>query len=168
MRSAPARRPCTGPTDGDDPMSSPEIARARETSRRDARRSRGRLSRLGRWPARKRLALAAIVLVGLAYATMFQNWSDNQSSHYDLIRALDAGRTTIDYGPYPTKDKAKYKGHYYSARAPGLAIYSLPFYEALRAVNAPALARDSQALRGEDEMIDFVGLWGSVLPALLL
>jgi hypothetical protein len=116
----------------------------------------------------RRLALAAVVLVGVASATMLQNWSDNQSSHYDLIRALDAGRTTIDYGPYPTKDKAYYKGHYYSARAPGLAMYSLPFYEFLKGVNAPALARASHALRGEDEMIDFVGLWATVLPALAL
>jgi hypothetical protein len=118
--------------------------------------------------AGRRSSLVAILLVGLAFASMFQNWSDNQSSHYDLIRALDAGRTTIDYGPYPTKDKAYYRGHWYSARAPGLAIYSLPFYELLKGVNAPALARESQALRGEDEMIDFVGLWGSVLPGLLL
>jgi hypothetical protein len=117
---------------------------------------------------KKRLALAAILLVGLSSALMLQNWSDNQSSHYDLIRALDAGRTTIDYGPYSTKDKAFYRGHWYSARAPGLAIYSLPFYEVLKNGGGPALARRSQALRGEDEMIDFVGEWGSVLPALLL
>jgi hypothetical protein len=114
------------------------------------------------------VALAAIVLVGLTSASMLQNWSDNQSSHYDLIRALDAGRTTIDYGPYPTKDKAFYKGHWYSARAPGLAMYSLPFYEFLNAAEAPAVARASKALRGEDEMIDFVGLWGTVLPAFVL
>jgi hypothetical protein len=117
---------------------------------------------------RRRTALWAVLLVGLAFATVIQNWSDNQSSHYDLIRALDAGRTTIDAGPYHTKDKAYYKGHFYSARAPGLAIYSLPFYELLHAVDAPALARSSQALRGEDEMIYFVGLWGSVLPGLAL
>jgi hypothetical protein len=115
-----------------------------------------------------RAALAAIACVGLASATMLQNWSDNQSSHYDLIRALDASRTTIDYGPYPTKDKAFYRGHWYSARAPGLAMYSLPFYELLTAADAPAVARASHALRGEDEMIDFVGLWGTVLPALAL
>ena len=120
-------------------------------------------------PARaRRIALAAIVLVGLAFASLMQNWSDNQSSHYDLIRALDAGRTTIDRGPYPTKDRARYKGHWYSARAPGLAMYSLPFYKVLNAVDAPAVARSSPALRGEDEMIDFVGLWGTVLPGLVL
>jgi hypothetical protein len=120
------------------------------------------------WWRGKRVALLAIVLVSVASASMLQNWSDNQSSHYDLIRALDAGRTTIDHGPYPTKDKAFYKGHYYSARAPGLAIYSLPFYELLKAAGAPAIARASHALRGEDEMIDFVGLWGTVLPMLVL
>jgi hypothetical protein len=117
---------------------------------------------------RPRTALWAVLLVGLAFASVIQNWSDNQSSHYDLIRALDAGRTTIDAGPYHTKDKAYYKGHWYSARAPGLAMYSLPFYELLHAVDAPALARASQALRGEDEMIYFVGLWGSVLPGLVM
>jgi hypothetical protein len=97
---------------------------------------------------KKRLALAAILLVGLSSALMLQNWSDNQSSHYDLVRALDAGRATIDYGPYPTKDKAFYRGHWYSARAPGLAIYSLPFYELLTVAEAPAVARSSHALRG--------------------
>jgi hypothetical protein len=117
---------------------------------------------------RRRAALCAVLLVGLAFASVIQNWSDNQSSHYDLIRALDAGRTTIDRGPYPTKDKAYYRGHFYSARAPGLAIYSLPFYELLKAVDAPAAARASKALRGEDEMIYLVGLWGSVLPGLVL
>src|ERR1700740_1373454 len=117
---------------------------------------------------RGRAALLAILLVGAASATMIQSWSDNQSSHYDLIQALDSGRTTIDRGPYPTKDKAYYKGHYYSARRQGLSMYSLPYYEVLEPVHAPAVARASKALRGEDEMIDFVGLWGSVLPAVLL
>jgi hypothetical protein len=117
---------------------------------------------------RRRTALWAVLLVGLAFASVIQNWSDNQSSHYDLIRALDAGRTTIDAGPYRTKDKAYYKGHFYSARAPGLAIYSLPFYELINALDAPAVARASHALRGEDEMIYFIGLWGSVLPGLVM
>ena len=47
----------------------------------------------------KRLALAAILLVGLAYATMIQSFSWNQTSHYDLIRSLNDDRTTIDRLP---------------------------------------------------------------------
>jgi hypothetical protein len=130
--------------------------------------ARGAGSDRGARPRRRRTALWAVLLVGLAFASVIQNWSDNQSSHYDLIRALDAGRTTIDAGPYRTKDKAYYKGHFYSARAPGLAIYSLPFYELINALDAPAVARASHALRGEDEMIYFIGLWGSVLPGLVM
>jgi hypothetical protein len=118
--------------------------------------------------AKKRLALAAILLVGVAYATMIQSFSWNQTSHYDLIRSLEEDRTTIDQYQENTGDKAFYKGHWYSARAPGLALFALPFYDALKALGAQQLARSSKAQRGEDEMIYFVGLWASVLPGLLL
>ena len=37
---------------------------------------------------RRRAALCAILVAAIASATMIQSWSDNQSSHYDLIRAL--------------------------------------------------------------------------------
>ena len=73
-----------------------------------------------------RLALAAVLLVGLAYATMIQSFSWNQTSHYDLIRALNDDSTTIDPYQANTGDKVFYKGHYYSARAPGLALFALP------------------------------------------
>ena len=72
--------------------------------------------------AKKRLALAAILLVGLSYATMIQSFSWNQTSHYDLIRSLNQDKTTIDQYQTNTGDKAEYKGHWYSARAPGLAV----------------------------------------------
>jgi hypothetical protein len=121
-----------------------------------------------RGSARKRLALAAILLVGLAYATVIQSFSWNQTSHYDLIRSLDKGGTTIDAYQQNTGDKAYYKGHFYSARAPGLALVALPFYDTLNLVNADSLARESQAQRNDDEMIYFIGLWANVLPGLLL
>jgi hypothetical protein len=117
---------------------------------------------------RKRLALAAILLVGVAYATMIQSFSWNQTSHYDLIRSLNDERTSIDLYQENTGDKVFYKGHFYSARAPGLALFALPFYDTLNLVDAPKVARASKALRGEDEMIYFIGLWGNVLPGLLL
>jgi hypothetical protein len=118
--------------------------------------------------ARRRLALAAIVLAGLSYATLIQSFSWNQTSHYDLIRSLDVDRTTIDPFQDNTGDKAFYKGHWYSARAPGLALFALPFYDTLNLVGADALAYEMKAQRGDDELIYLIGLWANVLPGLLL
>ena len=119
---------------------------------------------------RKRLALAAILLVGLSYATLIQSFSWNQTSHYDLIRSLNAGRTTIDPYQENTGDKVYYRGHYYSARAPGLALFALPFYDTLKAVGAETWTRSHVAppQRKNDEMIYLIGLWANVLPGLLL
>jgi hypothetical protein len=116
----------------------------------------------------KRRALVAILLVGVAYATVIQSFSWNQASHFDLIRSLNNDGTTIDAYQANTGDKVEYKGHIYSARAPGLALFALPFYDTLNFLGADAVARSSQAQRGDDEMIYFVGLWGNVLPGLLL
>jgi hypothetical protein len=116
----------------------------------------------------KRLALLAVLLVGLAYATMIQSFSWNQTSHYDLIRSLNVERTDIDQFQENTGDKVFYKGHWYSARAPGLALFALPFYDGLKALDAEKWTRSSEALRGEDEMVYLIGLWGNVLPGLLL
>ncbi len=118
----------------------------------------------------KRLALAAILLVGLSYATLIQSFSWNQTSHYDLIRSLNQGRTTIDSYQTNTGDKAYYQGHYYSARAPGLALFALPFYDALNVVGAESWtdAHVAPPNHPGDEMIYLIGLWANVLPGLLL
>jgi hypothetical protein len=127
-----------------------------------------RRSRLRSWGSRKRVALLAILLVGIAYATMIQSFSWNQTSHYDLIRSLDVEKTNIDQFQENTGDKVLYKGHWYSARAPGLALFELPFYDTLKGLDAEKWTRSSEALRGEDEMVYLLGLWGNVLPGLLL
>ncbi len=117
---------------------------------------------------RRRLALAAILLVGIAYATMIQSFSWNQTSHYDLVRSLNVESTNIDAFQQNTGDKVFYKGHWYSARAPGLALFALPFYDTLKGLDAEKWARAREAMRGEDEMVYLIGLWGNVLPGLLL
>ena len=118
----------------------------------------------------RRLALLAVVLTGLAYATLIQSFSWNQTSHYDLIRALNNGGTTIDAYQANTGDKAYYKGHWYSARAPGMALFALPFYDALNLVDAESWTRSHVAPpnRPGDEMIYLIGLWANVLPGFLL
>jgi hypothetical protein len=119
---------------------------------------------------RKRLALAAILLVGVAYATVIQSFSWNQASHYDLIRSLNQDRTTIDPYAANTGDKVEYKGHIYSARAPGLALFALPFYDGLKLVGAESWTDSHVAAPNHpgDEMIYLLGLWGNVLPGILL
>jgi hypothetical protein len=119
---------------------------------------------------RKRLALAAILLVSLSYATLIQSFSWNQTSHYDLIRSLNVGRTTIDSYQVNTGDKAFYKNHFYSARAPGLALMALPFYDTLNLVGAESWTNAHVAPPNHpgDEMIYLIGLWANVLPGLLL
>jgi hypothetical protein len=101
---------------------------------------------------------------------MIQSFSWNQTSHYDLIRALNNGRTTIDPYQANTGDKVEYRGHIYSARAPGLALFSLPFYDTLKAFGAETWTREHVAPPNHpgDEMIYLIGLWGNVLPAVLL
>ncbi len=110
----------------------------------------------------------AILLVGVSYATLIQNFSWNQTSHYDLLQALYHEQTTIDPYEQDTGDKVFYHGHWYSARAPGLALFVMPWYTILNAVNARQWARESPAQPGVDELIYLVGLWGNVLPGLLL
>jgi hypothetical protein len=119
---------------------------------------------------RPRLALAAVLLFGLASAVMIQSFSWNQTSHYDLTRALNNDQTTIDAYQANTGDKVFYKGHYYSARAPGLALFVLPFYNALNLVGAESWtdAHVAPPDHPGDEMIYLLGLWGNVLPGLLL
>lgn len=121
-------------------------------------------------PAKRYIALAAILLVGLSYATLIQSFSWNQTSHYDLIRSLDQDRTPIDQYQENTGDKAFYKGHWYSARAPGLALFSLPFYDVLKGLGAEGFTDRHVAPPNHpgDEMIYLLGLWGSVLPGLVL
>jgi hypothetical protein len=119
---------------------------------------------------RPRLALAAVLLVGLSSAVMIQSFSWNQTSHYDLTRALNDDQTAIDRYQSNTGDKVFYKGHYYSARAPGLALFVLPFYNALNLVGAESWtdAHVAPPNHPGDEMIYLIGLWGNVLPGLLL
>ena len=60
--------------------------------------------------------------------------------------------------------------HWYSARAPGLALFALPFYDTLNLVNAETWTRSHRApaQRNGDAMIYLIGLWATVLPGLLL
>ena len=55
----------------------------------------------------------------------------NQAAHYALVRSLASGTAEID--PGETIDASYVDGKYYAAKAPGLALFTLPWYGGLRA-----------------------------------
>jgi hypothetical protein len=113
---------------------------------------------------RRQVGVLAIIALALGAATVVQIFSWNQSSHYALVRALDRGTPTIDRYRKTTGDKARYKGHWYSARAPGTAFAALPVYKGLRVTGVtPHLKRFQHGKN--DQAIWLLGLWAALLPA---
>ncbi len=121
-------------------------------------------------PARHRLlskrsgGRVALVLLVVACALVVSDSGPNQAAHYALVRALADGTAEID--PRETIDASYVDGRYYAAKAPGLALFTLPWYGLLRAVGlqdgAPASASDYRHRVWE------LALVGSVLPFAVL
>jgi len=116
-------------------------------------------------PRRGRLTAAlGIAALALAAAVVVQSSGPNQAAHFALVRALASGTAEID--PGETIDASYVDGRYYAAKAPGLALVTVPWYGALRAVGL-----QNGALAVADSYRDRVwelGLFGSVLPFLAL
>ena len=106
--------------------------------------------------------------MGVAAATIIQPVGWNQMSHYALVRSLDDGTPKIDRYNYPTGDKVWYQGHWYSARPPGVAFASLPFYEGLEATGATHTYKTWIAGRENSELLWLLGIWAAVLPAVIM
>lgn len=78
------------------------------------------------------LLLSLIVLCAYAYSVPRGDFS-NGDSHLALTRAIvDDHSLRIDRYASGLTDRAWYKGHYYSDKAPGLAFLALPIYAVLR------------------------------------
>src|SRR5262245_40630475 len=102
----------------------------------------------------KWLGVAAIIAVAVGAGTINQELGVNQTAHYALIRALGDGTTRIDaYASNTGVDKARYRGHWYSLRAPGLAFVSLPAYATLRAAGVDDVTRVGIGGKTNDEMV---------------
>ncbi|HVU02363.1 MAG TPA: hypothetical protein VHE30_11455 [Polyangiaceae bacterium] len=73
------------------------------------------------------LAVFGLVLFSTAYFHSGGGWNEN--SRFDLVRALvDDHALTIDPYAGNTGDKALFRGHYYSDKAPGLSFLAAPVY----------------------------------------
>lgn len=115
-----------------------------------------------------------LLLVAAACATLLQPVGCNQTAHYALVQALESGTPRIDAWHTETCDLARSGGHWYAAKAPGLAAVTLPWYALLRA--AGAVPRNAQAGAGFPAAMLGVprralwqaGLVGVVLPLLAL
>lgn len=109
--------------------------------------------------------LGLIILLSFIYFYEGGGW--NQNSRFDLLRAVVELHTLqIDAYHENTLDKAHFKGHYYSDKAPGLVFLAVPFAWAMR----PALrvvGIDPESPRGEVALAYFVGALVVALPTAL-
>ena len=115
---------------------------------------------LGRWGG----PFAALGLVVIGCAFVVQASGPNQAAHYALVRSLADGTAEID--PRETIDAAYVDGRFYAAKAPGLAMFTLPWYGLLRAVGLQDAELSTE--RGYTQRLWEVNLFGAVLPALAL
>ena len=130
---------------------------------------------MGRGHRRRRAAeYGAICLVVVAAALVLQPSGCNQTAHFALVKALHDGTPKIDRYAGETCDTAYIDGHYYAAKAPGLALLTEPWYAALRVVGLDAEPHAS-GLAYPEGMLALprvatwqVSLWGATLAALLL
>ena len=107
-------------------------------------------------------------LLGFAFFYFYSGGGPNQASRFDLDRALlEHGRVVIDDYQANTIDKAFYKSHHYSDKAPGSSLAALP---------ALALARVALRYVGIDPVSDpgllaqnhAAAAWVATVPALLV
>src|SRR5258708_2896523 len=73
-----------------------------------------------------RRAAAAAVAIFISYAYFYQAGGWNQNSRFALVRAiLERHTLRIDDYQAHTGDRALWKGHYYSDKAPGASLVAL-------------------------------------------
>jgi hypothetical protein len=120
------------------------------------------------------LGPAAVVLVAIAAVLVLQPPGCNQTAHLALVKALVDGTPRIDRYETQTCDDAYIDGHFYAAKAPGLALLTAPWY-ALLEVTGLSLADTTRGLPWPAAMVELrreatwhASVWGATLPFLVL
>jgi hypothetical protein len=72
--------------------------------------------------------VAAIAALAVGWGLMMHGMGWAQEANYAQVRALAHGKAEIDQYHWETKDKAWMNGHFYSVKAPGLTMFTLPAY----------------------------------------
>ena len=118
------------------------------------------------FPHRK-IAFLLGVVTFLSFIYFYEGGGWNQNSRFDLLRAIVEQHTlTIDAYHENTQDKAHFRGHYYSDKAPGVVFLAVPFALAARPA-LRGLGVDPDSARGEFCLSYLVTAWTVALPAAL-
>jgi hypothetical protein len=114
-----------------------------------------------------RLAVLIAGVVFLSYAYFYQGGGWNQNSRFDMVRAITEQNTLrIDAYHENTEDKALSGGHYYSDKAPGVALLALPVAAGARPV-LRTLGIDPMSSRGLQLTSYAATVFAVALPAAL-
>src|ERR1700739_298320 len=109
--------------------------------------------------------LGAVIFLSFIYFYEGGGW--NQNSRFDLLRAIVEQHTLqIDAYHENTQDKAHFRGHYYSDKAPGLVFLAVPFALAARP-GLRIVGIDPDSARGEFWLSYSVTAWAVALPTAL-
>jgi hypothetical protein len=112
-------------------------------------------------------ALLIGTIVFVSYAYFYEGGGWNQNSRFDMVRAILEQRTlSIDAYHENTQDKALSRGHYYSDKAPGLALLALPVAAAARPV-LRTMDVDPSSPRGVEAISYAVTVFAVALPTAL-
>lgn len=68
-----------------------------------------------------------------------------QTANFALVRAFSDGTAQIDRWHWETRDKSYFAGHFYSVKAPGLAMLTAPVHEVAIAAGGASVAREIAA-----------------------
>ena len=116
----------------------------------------------------QRTGVLAILAVVAAYASVSQGGGVNQLAHVALARELSHGSAVVDSYHWQTKDLSWYHGHYYSTKAPGLALLTTGPYFALDRTDALGLISRLTGASTQAIAVFLLGLIGTVLPTAVL
>src|SRR5579859_3657202 len=118
-------------------------------------------------PSEKSRRLSAILLGVVSFFSFiyfYEGGGWNQNSRFDLLRAIIERHTLqIDAYHENTEDKAHFKGHYYSDKAPGLVFLAVPFAVVTRQ-EMRAVGVDPESPRGEIALSYVASAFSVALP----
>jgi hypothetical protein len=114
-----------------------------------------------------------LLLVGLVWILLQQGPGSNQNVHFALVRSISDGTPRVDRYKSESPDVSYIDGHYYAAKAPGLALLTEPWYLALEG-SGGTVEDDAWRLSfpAAMEQVPRPALWqlsifGAALPALI-